>query len=83
MRCALISLASAALLSACGGGGGGTASNAVTSGTTLGLTGNVSQGFPIYGASVLLTDANGTSLNAGTTDKTGAYSVPDISNLKP
>lgn len=87
MRCALISLASAALLSACGGGGGGggvgTASNAVTSGTALGLTGNVSQGFPIYGASVLLTDANGTSLNAGTTDKTGAYSVPDISNLKP
>jgi hypothetical protein len=60
-------------LAACGGGGGSTSSTP--------LSGSVSQGFPIAGASVTLIDAKGTELSAGTTDSEGNYTVPDISSL--
>lgn len=78
MNCKLFAYAVTALLTACGGGGGGAGS----SDSAISLSGNVSQGFPIGGAQVTLIDANGKSLNGGTTDSTGAFSVSDISGLQ-
>lgn len=62
-------------LTACGGGGGSGGSSSTP------LSGSVSQGFPISGATVTLIDAMGNEQSAGVTDSDGNYTVPDISNL--
>ena len=64
-----------ACLTACGGGGGGTAS------TPVSLTGSISQGAPIAGAKITLTDAKGTVVDGGTSADDGSYTIPDISAL--
>lgn len=69
-----------AALVACGGGGGGTGGGTVSS--AVPLTGSVSQGAPIVGATITLTDVNGTVLSGGVSGSDGSYSVPDISALK-
>jgi hypothetical protein len=64
------------LLTACGGGGGSGGSG------TAPLTGSVSQGAPIEGATIKLIDAAGNTLDAGTSSADGSYAVADISALK-
>jgi len=85
----LWALGLAVLLQGCGGGGGGggasVASDSSSTGVSAGamsLSGSVSQGFPISGASVSLIDARGTRVSAGVTDSLGNYTVQDISGLQ-
>lgn len=63
-----------ACLTACGGGGA-TASNPIP------LSGSISQGAPIAGAKITLTDAKGTVVDGGTSAADGSYTIPDISTL--
>lgn len=70
-------VAALCFLTACGGGGGGDMGQT----SAVSLTGSVSQGFPIAGASVTLVDAKGVEVDAGLTDSEGNYTVPDIAQL--
>jgi hypothetical protein len=69
------SVALAALVACGGGGGGGTAS------TPVPLSGSISQGAPIAGAKITLTDAKGTVVDGGISADDGSYTIPDISGL--
>jgi hypothetical protein len=73
-----LTLTALAALVACGGGGGGgnTALN-----SAIPLSGSISQGAPIVGAKITLTDAKGTIVDGGTSGSDGSYTIPDISNL--
>ena len=70
------SSAALACLSACGGGGG--VGSAIT---PVSLSGSVSQGAAIVGATVTLIDAKGTVIDGGVSGSDGSYSISDISSL--
>lgn len=72
-----------ALLAACGGGGTQSApGNPPPAGESKSITGVVAAGAAIANATVTVTDANGVSANAVTTDVNGVYTV-DVTNLRP
>lgn len=70
-----------AFLAACGGGGTQTTSgNPPPTSGTKSISGVVAAGAAIANATVTVTDANGVSANAVTTDVSGVYTV-DVTNL--
>ncbi len=71
----IVCLAVVAMLAACGGSGGGSSSGA----TSTTLTGVAAVGAPMAGATITITDANGTTLNTTAGDD-GRYSI-NVANL--